>query len=166
MSSYTKLAIFILVLLLISAGIIFLDSSVDTINKSIPIISDDIENGNREYNEAVELLNNKNYTEAMNKATLASNYYNSSLKKLSNVKSNFSNDVNNVHKSYINTAYKEVQIKIKATDSLIISIGYYKDHYNSTGNTHASEANDYMYGSLQYQDSRNQLVSNNPNLFK
>ena len=166
MSSYTKLVIFILVLLLISAGIIFLDSSVDTINKSIPSINEDIEKGNDDYNDAVELLNNKNYTGAMNKATSASNYYNSSLKKLSDVKSNFNNDINNVHKSYINAAYKKVQIKIKAINSLTMAINYYEDHYNSTGNTYALEANDYMNESLQYQDSRNQLVSENPNLFK
>ena len=53
MSSYSKLIIFVLALLIISAAVIFIDSSVDNINKTMPEISDSIVNGDNEDRKSV-----------------------------------------------------------------------------------------------------------------
>ena len=55
MSSYIKLIIFILVLLSISGAILFIDSSMDNINKTMPDISNSIVDGDNDYNEAVKV---------------------------------------------------------------------------------------------------------------
>ena len=103
MSKYIKLLIFILILAIISAAILFIDSSTDNMNKLMPEISEGIVKGDKDYNDAVELVNNKNYKESMNKAVSAGKNYNTSLNKLHILQNNFSSDVNQVHKNYINT---------------------------------------------------------------
>ena len=143
MSSYIKLIIFILVLLLISAAILFIDSSVDNMNELMPVISENIVNGDKDYNDAVNLVNDKNYAEAMKKATSAGNNYNSSLSKLNILKDKFTPDVNLVHKQYINNTIM-----------------------NYTGTNYGYEANTYMDQSLEYRDARDSLVTQNPNMFK
>ena len=166
MSNYTKVIIFILILVLISAVIVFLDSSIDNMNKVMPDISDSIVNGDNDYNEAVELVNDKNYNESMNKAISAESNFNSSLKNLKSIKDNFSSDVPKVHKEYIEDAINEVDLKLKAVDKLKSAIECFEVNSNYTGTNHASEANDYIYEALQYQNQRDSLVSENPNLFK
>ena len=166
MSNYTKVIIFILILVLISAAIVFLDSSVDNMNKVMPDISDGIVNGDKDYNEAVELVNDKNYNGSMNKALSAEDNYNASLKSLNLLKDNFTSDVSDVHKEYINATIQELELKLKAVDYLKESIGYFEINSNYTGTSYASQANDFIYESLEYQNQRDSLVSENPDLFK
>ncbi|WP_407424436.1 hypothetical protein [Methanobrevibacter sp.] len=166
MSKYIKLIIFILVLLIISAAIVFIDSSIDNMNKLMPEISDGIVKGDNDYNEAVDLLNDKNYNESMNKAIAAGNNYNGSLSKLHILKDNFTSDVNNVHKDYVNNAISELELKLLAVDKLKESIDYLESQYNYTGSNYGFEANDYMDQAVKYRDARDSLVKDNPNLFK
>ena len=165
MSSYIKLIIFIVVLVFISTAIVFIDSSMDNINQSMPSISDSIVQGDKDYNESVELLNNKNYEESSQKAISAGDNYNSSLNKLLEIKEKFSKDLNDVHKDYIDTTINELELKLKAVDELKESIYYLRNYYNYTGSNHGSEANDYIYESLTYQNQRNEIVQNNSELF-
>ncbi len=166
MSSYIKLIIFILVLLLISAAILFIDSSIDNMNELMPAISENIVNGDKDYNDAVNVVNDKNYAEAMNKATSAGNNYNSSLSKLNILKDKFTSDVNLVHKQYINNTINEIELKLLAVENLKEAIGCFQIEYNYTGTNYGYEANDYMDQSLEYRDARDLLVTQNPNLFK
>ena len=166
MSKYVKLIIFILILAIILAAIIFIDSSTDNMNKLMPKISDGVVNGDKDYNEAVGLVNNKSYDKSMNKAVSAGNNYNDSLNKLHILQNNFSSDVNQVHKNYVNNAILELELKIKAVDKLKDAIDCFKVNYNSTGSAYAVEANDFMNESMKYKDIRDSLVSDNPKLFK
>lgn len=166
MSSYNKLIIFILILILVSAAIVFIDSSIDNMNEAMPKISDSIVNGDNDYNEAVSLLNGKRYEESMNKAISAGNNYNESLSKLNILKDNFTSDVNSVHREYIEDAIFELELKLQAVDNLKESINYLETGYNYTGSNYGFEANDLMNQSLQYRDARELLVKDNPNLFK
>lgn len=166
MSKYIKLIIFILVLLIISAAIVFIDSSIDNMNKIMPEISDGIVKGDSAYNEAVTLLNDKSYTESMNKAVSAGNNYNQSLSKLHILRDNFTSDVNKVHKEYVDDAISELELKLLAVDNLKESINYLEAQYNYTGSNYGFEANDYMDQAVQYRDARDKLVKDNPNLFK
>ncbi len=166
MSNYTKVIIFIFILVLISAAIVFIDSSIDNMNKLMPEISDGIVNGDRDYNEAVTLVNDKSYTESMNKAISAGNNYNESLSKLYILRDNFTSDVNNVHKEYVDDAISELELKLQAVDKLKEAISCFENYYNYTGSNYGFEANDLMDQSVQYKDARELLVEENPNLFK
>ena len=95
-----------------------MDSSTDNMNVAMPDISESIVDGDDEYNEAVDLVNNKNFYQSKQKAESAGDNYNQSLIKLHKVQGNFSSDIHGVHKDYINTVIKEVELKIKAVDLL------------------------------------------------
>ncbi|RPF50825.1 hypothetical protein SAMN05216439_0994 [Methanobrevibacter gottschalkii] len=166
MSSYSKLIIFILVLLFISAAIFFIDSSMDSINRTMPGVSDSIVNGDKEYNEAVQLVNDKSFDEAKTKAVSAENNYNNSLIKLNGIRNNFSSDINEVQEEYIGTVIKELELKINAVNNLKEAIDCFKINSNYTGTNYASKANDLMYEATEYQHERNSIVKNNSNLFK
>lgn len=165
MSKYSKLIIIILVLVLISAAIVLIDSSVDNINKTMPEISDAIVKGDSEYNEAVDLVNEKYFQDSMDKAVSAENNYNNSLNKLLDIQDKYSSDVNEVQKEYISKVVKELELKIQAIGKLKDSIECFEVESNYTGTNYASEANDLIYEATQYQNERDAIVSDNPNLF-
>ncbi len=165
MSSYIKLIIFIVVLLLISVAVVYIDSSMDTINESMPKISDSIVHGDRDYNESVELLNNQNYDQSRQKAISAGDNYNNSLHGLQNIKDKYKKDLKEVHKDYIDTTIKELELKLKAVDNLKDSIYYLEMYENYTGSAYGTDANEIMYDALKYQNERNEIVQNNSNLF-
>ena len=135
-------------------------------NQAMPDISSSIVAGDSDYNRAVDLLNDKSYNEAKNKAISAENNFNQSMIQLLDIKDNFTSDTNDVHKNYINTVIKELELKINATENLLESIDYYKNYQNSTGNDYSSHANELMNDALDFQNVRNNLVRENPNLFK
>ena len=166
MSSYSKLIIFIVVLLAISAAVLFIDSSTDNMNVAMPDISESIVDGDNEYNEAVDLVNNKNFHRSKEKAESAGDNYNKSLVKLHEVQSNFSSDIHGVHKDYINTVIDEVELKLKAVDLLKEAIDCFEVNSNYTGSNYGFEANDAMDQAVEYQNQRNSIVEDNPKLFK
>lgn len=45
-------------------------------------------------------------------------------------------------------------------------IYYLKNNDNATGNSYGSQANSLMDEAIKYQDARNALVNNNPDLFR
>ncbi len=166
MSSYNKLIIFVLVLVIISAAVVLIDSSVDSINKTMPGISDSIVNGDNDYNDAVELVNDKNFEEGMAKAESAGNHYNDSYDKLTGIREKFSSDINDVQDEYFETVLSELELKIQAVGKLEQAIECFEVYSNYTGTNYASEANDLIYDATKYQDERDEIVKDNPNLFK
>ncbi len=165
-SSYIKLIIFILALLIISAAVVLIDSSVDNINKTMPEISDSIVNGDKEYNEAVTLVNEKSFYEGMGKVESAGKNYNDSLEKIQSIKNRFSKDLNEVQNKYFDTIIKELDLKIQAVDKFKEAIDCFEVNSNYTGSNYAFEANDLMYNATQYQHERDEMVRDNPKLFK
>jgi hypothetical protein len=165
-SSYSKLIIFVVVLLAISAAVLFVESSTDNMNKAMPDVSSGIVDGDSEYNEAVDLVNNKRFHEGMEKAESAGDSYNDSLIRLHEIQGNFSSDVNSVHQDYINTIINEVELKIKAVDLLKEAIDCFEVQSNYTGSNYGFEANDAMEQAIEYQNQRNEIVDDNPKLFK
>ena len=166
MSNYTKVIIFIVILIIFSVSVIYFYNTENSINKVMPDISDSIVSGDSDYNEAVDLLNDKNYDESKNKAISASNNFNKSISQLSGIKDNFTSNTNDVYKSYVNTLLEELKLKMNATGDLLEAIDYYKNYQNSTGNSYAYEANEFMNDALEFQNVRNGLVKDNPDLFK
>ena len=135
-------------------------------NKAMPDINDGIVKGDSEYNEAVELVNSKYFYDSMEKAESAGNNYNKSLFKLLELRSNFSSDVNSVHQEYINTLINEVELKLEAVDLLKEAIECFEIESNYTGSNYGFEANDVMDQAVEFQNQRDLIVSENPNLFK
>ena len=166
MSDYSKVIIFIIILIVFSGAVIYLYNSESSMNHLMPDISSNIVTGDSDYNSAVDLLNNKNYGESKNKAISAKNNFNQSMIQLLDIKNNFTSDTNDVHKNYINAVINELELKINATDHLLEAIDNYKNHKNSTGNDYSNQANELMHESLEFQNVRNNLVKENPNLFK
>lgn len=166
MSDYTKVIIFILVLVIFSATVIYLYNSESTMNAVMPDISSNIVAGDSDYNSAVNLLNDKNYGEARNKAISAQNNFNHSVSLILDIRDNFTDGTNDIHKNYINTVLSELELKLNATEYLLKAIGYFEKYENSTGNDYAQKANNLMNQALEFQNVRNNLVKDNPNLFK
>ena len=166
MSNYNKVIIFIVFLIVFSGALIYLHNTESSMNKNMPDISDSIVSGDSDYNAAVDLLNNKNYDESKNNAISANNNFNQSLILLLSIKDDLTSDTNDVHNKYINSVISELELKMNATDYLMESIDYYKNYQNSTGNEYSSHANEIMKDALEFQNVRNDLVKQNPNLFK
>lgn len=166
MSNYNKVIIFIVFLIVFSGALIYLHNTESSMNQVMPDVSSSIVSGDSDYNAAVDLLNNKNYDESKNKAISANNNFNQSLILLLSIKDNLTSDTNDVHKKYINSVISELELKMNATDYLMESIDYYKNYQNSTGNEYSSHANEIMKDALEFQNVRNDLVKQNPNLFK
>ena len=112
------------VLLLISAAIVFIDSSMVDINKSMPGISEGIVQGDKDYNESVRLLNSGYFEDANQKAISAGDNYNNSLHDLEKIRDNYDKDLNKVHKNYIDATINELELKLKAIDELKEAIYY------------------------------------------
>ena len=169
MSKYSKvikLIIFIIVLVSLSAAIVYMESSMDNMNRIMPEISDNIVQGDKEYNEAVDLVNEKYFYDGAEKLNSAEGHYKKSLDLLSKIKNNVTVDVDDVHVQYINLVYAEVEMKLKAVNSFKTAIEYFKIEENATGTSYAGEANEYIYEAIGFQNSRDALVKNNSNLFK
>ena len=165
MSSYVKLIIFVVVLLIISAGVVLIQSSMDNINESMPAISDGIVQGDRDYNESVRLLNNRDFVLSREMADSAEENYSGSLEKLESIRDKYGKDLNDVHKDYIDATINELKLKLKAVTELKESIYYLGSYYNYTGSTYGMQANEYMQDSLKYQNERNDIFRENPDLF-
>lgn len=165
MSSYVKLIIFVVVLLIISAGVVLIQSSMDNINESMPAISDGIVQGDRDYNESVRLLNNRDFVLSREMADSAEENYNGSLEKLESIRDKYGKDLNDVHKDYIDATINELKLKLKAVNELKEAIYYLESYYNYTGSNYGMQANDYMQDSLKYQNERNEIFRENPELF-
>ena len=165
MFRYIKLIIFIVVLLFISVSVVYLDSSMDNINESMPEVSDSIVQGDKDYNESVELLNTRYFDQSREKAKSAEDNYNDSLHTLQNIKDKYNKDLNEVNRDYIDTTINELELKLQAVDNLKEAIDYLESYDNYTGSAYGSDANEIMYDAVNYQNERNEIVQNNTELF-
>ena len=165
MSNYDKSLIFIFLLVIIAIAIVYVGFSINSLDNSMAKISGNIADGDKEYNEAVNLINNRKYDDALEKALLASDDYNKSISDLLDIQNN-SDDFKEVHKEYINTIINETQLKQEVAFNLAHMIYYIKNNDNATGSSYGSQANSLMDEAIEYQDAGNALVNNNPDLFR
>lgn len=146
-------------------AIVYVGFSMNSLDNSMAEISDNIANGDKEYNDAVNLINNKNYDDALEKVLYASDNFNKSSRDLLVIQ-NSSDNFKEVHKEYIVTIIDELELKQDAASNLVHAIYYFKNNDNSTGSSYGNKANSLMDEAIQYQDARNKLVNDNPNLFR
>ena len=131
----------------------------------MPAISDGIVQGDRDYNESVRLLNNRDFVLSREMADSAEENNNGSLEKLESIRDKYGKDLNDVHKDYIDATINELKLKLKAVNELKEAIYYLESYYNYTGSNYGMQANDYMQDSLKYQNERNEIFRENPELF-
>ncbi|WP_365907237.1 hypothetical protein [uncultured Methanobrevibacter sp.] len=146
-------------------AVIYVGFSMNELDNSMSEISDNIAAGDKEYNEAVDLINNKNYDGALEKVFYASDNFNKSLENLSIIQNN-SDNLSDIHNDYINTIIDEVELKRNAASNLISAIYYLRNNDNTTGSSYGSEANSLMDEAMVHQNTRNRLIEDNPNLFR
>uniref|UniRef100_UPI00384C2E51 hypothetical protein n=2 Tax=Methanobacteriaceae TaxID=2159 RepID=UPI00384C2E51 len=107
-------------------AIVYVGFSMNSLDNSMAEISDNIANGDKEYNDAVNLINNKNYDDALEKALYASDNFNKSSRDLLVIQ-NSSDNFKEVHKEYIVTIIDEVELKQDAASNLVHAIYYFKN---------------------------------------
>ena len=74
--------------------------------------------------------------------------------------------IRNDQNEYIDTVINELEYKLSAVDKLKEAIECFEVNSNATGTSYASEANDLIYDATTYQNQRDTIVKDNPNLFK
>jgi len=138
---------------------------MDNINDIIPKLTENIRNGNLNFNEAVNYTNNKNYVIADEKAQTALNYFTEAQNNLLEIKNYYSDINDTTYIKYIDLLREEVHLKENATSQLQIAIQNYKNGNDGTGNSYVAAANNVMKQGVVIQNQREQLVLDNPDKF-
>ncbi|MCL2687190.1 MAG: hypothetical protein FWE58_01480 [Methanobrevibacter sp.] len=139
---------------------------IDNVNDIIPKLSENIRNGNSNFNDAVNYTNNKNYVIADEKAQTALNYFTEAQNNLLDIKRHYEDINDTVYIQYMDLLREEISLKENATSQLQIAIQNFKNNNPSNGNRYVSSANNVMNQGIVIQNQREQLVLDNPDKFK
>lgn len=142
-----------------------ISSSIDNINTIMPKLSQNIVDGDTNYNEAVYYANNNNYDVADQKIKKSIANFNEGQNKLISI--DYMNEVNDtIYVQYFNLIKEELSFKQNSTANLQLAIEYFKSGDNETANGYVTKANSLMTQGVFLQNQRQNLVVNNPNKFK
>lgn len=139
---------------------------MDNINDIIPNLSQSIEYGDLNYNEAVKYSNSKNYVAAEQKVQNASTNFLDAQNKILEIEKYKENINDTVYIQYINLIEQELVLKQNATAYLQLGIQAFKNGDKKLANGYISSANSIMREAVSIQNQRENLVKNNPNKFK
>ena len=139
---------------------------MDNINNNMKELNTDITEGDTDYNAAISYINNKDFTSGTDNIQIAKDKFNDAEEKLSNIEE-YKNDLNeSIYDDYLDLIKEEVSLKKQASDELYLSLQYYTNNDISSGNSYAQSANSLMNQAVVLQGERNNIVKNNPDLFK
>lgn len=142
-----------------------INSPLDNINIIMPKLSQNIVDGDSNYNEAVIYTNNKNYDAADQKIKKSIASFNEGQNKLLSIDN--TNELNDtIYIQYLNLIKEEISLKQNATADLQLAIKYFEAGDNETGNQYVTKANSLMTNGVFVQNQRQNLVINNPDKFK
>ncbi|MCL2116685.1 MAG: hypothetical protein FWH29_10755 [Methanobrevibacter sp.] len=140
-------------------------SSIENIDLTMSEISQNIVDGDRNYNEAVKYVNSRNYDAADEKIKNAITSFNEGQNKFLSIDN--VNEINEtIYTQYINLIKEEISLKQNATINLQLAIQYYKSGNNETANGYVTKANSFMTQGVVIQNQRHNLAVNNPDKFK
>ena len=143
-----------------------INTPLDNINDIMPTLSQNIEKGNLNFNEAVRYSNKQDYNTAEEKVQIASTSFLDAQNNLLNIR-NYRNNINDtLYLQYLNLVEEELNLKQNATTNLQLSIQAFKNGDKSLANGYVSKANSLMKQAIGIQNQRENLVKNNPNKFK
>jgi len=161
-----KIIIIIAVLLATVSVSGCIKTPMDNINDIIPGLTQSIENGDSNYNEAVKYSNNRNYNTAEEKIQIASTNFLAGQNKILDIKK-YRNDINEtLYIQYLDLVEEELKLKQNATANLQLGIQAFKKGNKSLGNEYVTTANSIMRKAVSIQNQRENLVKNNPSKFK
>ncbi|MDR3291361.1 MAG: hypothetical protein LBT10_04340 [Methanobrevibacter sp.] len=151
----------VLVLVIAISGCV--NSDMESVNQIIPKLNDNMKNGDLNFNLAVNGLNSYNTEIAKVKVHLAIENFNNAKINIGDIQRTYKNLNNTNYITYIDLISKELESKINA--SLDLQSAVQTSSNELIFNRFVESANSYMETGFYYQDRRNTLVQNNPNLF-
>ncbi len=163
-----KKNIFLIAIILIAVVAVSgcINSPMDNINNNMKELNTDITEGDTDYNAAIGYINNKDFTSGTDNIQIAKDKFNDAEEKLSNIEE-YKSDLNeSIYDDYLDLIKEEVSLKKQASDELYLSLQYYTNNDISSGNSYAQSANSLMNQAVVLQGERNNIVKNNPDLFK
>lgn len=161
-----KIIIIIAVLLATVSVSGCIKTPMDNINDIIPNLSQSIETGNSNFNEAVRYSNNHDYNTAEEKIQIASTSFLDAQNKIVDIRKYY-NDINDtLYIQYLDLVDEELNLKQNATANLQLAIQSFKNGDKSLANGYVTTANSIMKEAIGIQNQRENLVKNNPSKFK
>ncbi|MBE6494035.1 MAG: hypothetical protein E7Z84_05460 [Methanosphaera stadtmanae] len=154
----------IILIITISAGIIYYNNT-SKIDSEIPSINTNIRRGNTEYNQAVNALNNKNYSQAQQRSINALENYGNVSEKLNTTIELAKNQNETILLEYLMITQTEIDQKINATKEILTGIELINNNNYYSSIEHFRKSNTIMSNTTQYSDKRNQIESNYPEKF-
>ena len=163
-----KKNIFLIAIILIAVVAVSgcINSPMDNINNNMKELNTDITEGDTDYNSAINYINNKDFISGTDNIQIAKDKFNDADEKLSNIEQYKSSLNESIYLDYLYLIREEVSLKRQASDELYLALQYYTNNDFSSGNSYAQSANSLMNQAKVLQDERNQIVENNPDLFK
>ncbi len=143
-----------------------IDSDVGNINAQAININNHVKTGDQYYNQSSSDTNNLLLTKALSESNNASYEYNQSQTAAQGALNTAQNSNNAVFVEYLQNILYEVQAKLNATSELKIAINYLKTNDTSDADNHLQTANDYMNKALQYENTSENIINQNPSKFK
>lgn len=153
----------IILLVLVIAGLIYI-TNVYKIDSEIPYINSNLNKGNEEYNQAVLLLNNRNYIEAQKKFNDSLMYYSNARDKTETALQIAENKEDTVLVDYFNATLTEISLKMDAVSEINEGINI-RDNSSSESYMHYTNSNKILENITQYSDKRNNLEQQYPEKF-
>ena len=142
-----------------------INTPMDNVNNLMKDVNNEVTDSDNYFNEAVIALNSKDYVLADSKTNSAIRGYESAKEHLLETNKYFGDINKTIYIEYINLLGDEMNLKINASNNLLIASQKFKDNDISGGNTHAQLANSKMAEALEIQKLRNNIVKDNPDLF-
>lgn len=163
-----KKNIFLIAIILIAVVAVSgcINGPIDNINNNMKELNTDITEGDNDYNSAINYINNKDFTSGTDNIQIAKDKFNDAEAKLSNIGEYKASLNESVYTNYLDIISEEVSLKKQASDELYLALQYYANNDFSSGNSYAQSANTLMNQAVVLQGERNELVANNPDLFK
>ena len=163
-----KRNIFLIAIILIAVVAVSgcINSPMDNINNNMKELNTDITEGDNDYNSAINYINNKDFISGTDNIQIAKDKFNDAEEKLSNIEEYKSSLNETVYTDYLDLVREEVSLKKQASDELYLALQYYTNNDINSGNSYAQSANSLMGQAIILQGERNEIVENNPDLFK
>jgi cellobiose-specific phosphotransferase system component IIA len=162
-----KKIIIIIIVLIASVSISgCINSGIDNINNIVPGLTQSIEDGGLNFNEAVQYSNKQDYVSAEEKIQVASTSFLDAQNKILEIKRYYDDINDTLYLQYINLIEKELELKQNATAHMQLAIQSFRDGKKVLANEYVRKANNMMNEATFIQNQRENLVKNNPDKFK
>ncbi|MCC7554008.1 MAG: hypothetical protein KO202_05930 [Methanobacteriaceae archaeon] len=143
-----------------------INSSIDNINEIMLEISNGIVEGDNYYNESVSAINSKHFDDADRKANLAIKKFTKSKKNILETNKYYEGVNQTIYIEYLNLLEDEIDLKNNASSNLLLASQEYENKDIQAGNSYSQIANSKMNEAVEIQNQRNNIVEDNPDLFK